>query len=160
MESLGKDLKAERELRNLSLEQAANFTKIREPLLRAIEDDRYEVLPPSFYVKGFLVAYARYLGLDPNEVILRYQKEYPEEIGVSKQKHIRLPRLIPPPKKNIRIWLFSAFLFAMILLILFFIYYIPLLPGLVSSTPGGERISACFFILQRSGALVEGARRS
>ena len=76
MESLGKDLKAERELRNLSLEEAANFTKIREPLLRAIEDDRYELLPPSFYVKGFLVAYARYLGLDPNEVILRYQKEY------------------------------------------------------------------------------------
>lgn len=53
MESLGKDLKAERELRNLSLEEAANFTKIREPLLRAIEDDRYELLPPSFYVKGF-----------------------------------------------------------------------------------------------------------
>lgn len=153
MESLGKDLKAERELRNLSLEEAANFTKIREPLLRAIEDDRYELLPPSFYVKGFLVAYARYLGLDPNEVILRYQKEYPEGIGVSKQKHVTLPQLILSPKKSMRIWLLSAFVFAIILLILFFIYYIPLLPALVSSTPGEERISACFFISQKSGAL-------
>ncbi len=160
MESLGKDLKAERELRNLSLEEAANFTKIREPLLRAIEDDRFELLPPSFYVKGFLAAYARYLGLDPSEVILRYQKEYPAGLGISKQKHVRLPRSILSPKRSIRIWLLAALVFTIILFILFFIYCIPLLPGLVSSAPRGEEMSTWFFILQKSVALVEGVCRS
>ena len=160
MESLGKDLKTERELRNLSLEEAANFTKIREPLLRAIEDDRYELLPPSFYVKGFLAAYARYLGLDPSEVILRYQKEYPAGVSISKQKLARLPRLILSPKRGIRIWLLAALVFAIILLILFFIYCIPLLTALTSSVPGGEKMSAWFFILQKSVALAEGVWRS
>jgi len=41
MESLGKYLKAERELRNLSLEETAKFTKIRKQFLEAIEEDRY-----------------------------------------------------------------------------------------------------------------------
>ncbi|MDP3016614.1 MAG: helix-turn-helix transcriptional regulator [Deltaproteobacteria bacterium] len=72
MESVGKCLKVERELRNLSLEEATKFTKIREHFLRAIEEDRYELLPPAVYVKGFLTVYARYLGLDPKDVVLRY----------------------------------------------------------------------------------------
>ncbi len=156
MESLGKDLKTEREHRNLSLEEAASFTKIREPLLRAIEDDRYELLPPSFYVKGFLAVYARYLGLDPNEIILRYRKEYPEKMEVTKQKQIRVPWLIPSTKmkKNIPIWLFSGLVIALILLILFFMYHIPLLSDLVSSAPREERILTSFFILQKSKAPV------
>ena len=60
MEPLGKYLKAERESRKLSLKEVSESTKIREPLLKAIEEDRYEFLPPT-YVKGFLNAYARYL---------------------------------------------------------------------------------------------------
>ncbi len=156
MESLGKNLKAERELRNLSLEEAASFTKIREPLLRAIEDDKYESLPCSFYVKGFLAAYSRYLGLDPNEVIIRYQKEYPEKMGVTTQKHLRMPRLIPSTKmkKKIEIWLFSALAFAIILLILFFIYHRPLLDDLVSSAHRTEGIPTSFSFSQRSKAFV------
>jgi len=71
VESLGKYLKTERERRNLSLEEAAKFTKIRIQFLRAIEEDRYELLLPNVYVKGFLTQYVRYLGLNPNEVILR-----------------------------------------------------------------------------------------
>jgi cytoskeleton protein RodZ len=49
--------------------------KVREPFLKAVEEDRRELLPSVTYVKGFLSAYAKYLGLDPNEVILRYEAE-------------------------------------------------------------------------------------
>jgi cytoskeletal protein RodZ len=41
MEFPGKYLKAQRELRNLSLEEIAKSTKIRERFLRAIEEDQY-----------------------------------------------------------------------------------------------------------------------
>ena len=122
MESPGKYLKAERELQRLSLEEAANFTKIREPLLRTIEEDGYELLPHSLYVKGFLTTYARYLGLDPSEVVLRYQK-YLEDVGICQQKKINALPAVLSPKKKIRAWLFFALMGAMLLFILFLVYY-------------------------------------
>ena len=122
MESPGKYLKAEREIQKLSLQEAANFTKIREPLLKTIEEDGYELLPHSLYVKGFLITYARYLGLDPNEVILRYQK-YLKDVGICQQKEIRALPAVLSPKKKIRAWLFFALIGAMLLFILFLIYY-------------------------------------
>lgn len=71
-ESLGKTLQKERESKNISLKELAKNTKIREPLLRAIEEDRYQDLPSPTYVRGFLLAYAKYVGLNPNEVLLCY----------------------------------------------------------------------------------------
>jgi len=125
MESPGKYLKAEREIQKLSLQEAANFTKIREPLLKTIEEDGYELLPHSLYVKGFLITYARYLGLDPNEVILRYQK-YLKDVGICQQKEIRALPAVLSPKKKIRAWLFFALIGVMLLFILFLIYYSPI----------------------------------
>lgn len=120
MESLGKYLKAERELRNLSLEETAKFTKIRKQFLEAIEEDRYELLPPATYVKGFLTAYARYLGLDSNDVLLRYQN-YLKSLTISPP--LELQQQIPTPKKRVRPWVFFILAFAIILVIAFFIYY-------------------------------------
>lgn len=74
MESLGQYLKRERELKNISLAEIAKKTRVREPLLRAIEEDKYNVLPSSAYVRSFLSAYAKSVGLDPNDVIARYEK--------------------------------------------------------------------------------------
>ena len=74
-QSLGKYLKRERENRKISLKEVSKQIKVREPFLKAVEEDRRELLPSVTYVKGFLSAYAKYLGLDPNEVILRYEAE-------------------------------------------------------------------------------------
>jgi hypothetical protein len=122
MESPGKCLKAERESRNLSLKQVSESTKIKERLLKDIEDDQYEHLPHPVYVKGFLTAYARYLGLDPHDIILRYQK-YVESLTLSKE--LGLKQRMPPSKKRVNLWL-SIIIFGIILLIAIFIYSIPL----------------------------------
>ncbi len=74
MDSPGKCLKRERELRNLSIEEVSKSTRIKESFLKALEEDRYDLCPPSFYVRGFLTSYARYLGLDPEGILLRYQE--------------------------------------------------------------------------------------
>ena len=87
-ESLGKYLKRERENRKLSLKEVSKQIKVREPFLRAFEEERRDLLPSVTYVKGFLSAYAKYLGLDPNEVILRYEAE-------SKSEPIIRPEVIP-----------------------------------------------------------------
>jgi cytoskeletal protein RodZ len=102
MESPGKHLKAERESQDLTLKEASESTKIREPLLRAIEGDRYDLISGPVYVKGFLEAYAGYLGLDPDEIILGYQKYLEHQTfsegAESNQRAVS-------PKRRVKIWL-------------------------------------------------------
>ena len=129
MEPPGKYLKTERELSGLSIEEAAESTKIREHFLKAIEEDRYELLPPGLYLRGFLMAYAKYLGLDPNDVLLRYKK-YLEGLTVSEEKPQKPQKLEPQkralfPDRRPTLYLFLAVLLTVILFATFFITYIP-----------------------------------
>ena len=73
-ESLGEYLKRERELRQISLEEVAEGTKIAIYRLRTMEADRWEKLPAEIFVKGFIKSYAEFIGLVPEDVILRYQE--------------------------------------------------------------------------------------
>ena len=79
-ETLGKYLKNQRESKKISLREVAKNTRVREHILRAIEEDRQNLLPPATYVKGFLLAYAKYLRLDPNDVLLRYERALKGEL--------------------------------------------------------------------------------
>lgn len=72
-ESFGEYLRREREMRGILLEEIAEATRIGKNTLEALENDEYEKLPPRVYVRGFLKTYASYLGLDVNDVLLRYQ---------------------------------------------------------------------------------------
>ncbi len=72
MESLGEHLKRERELRGVTIEEIAHITRISTRFLNAIEDNNYGSLPDVF-VKGFLRAYSKCVGLDPNEIISIYE---------------------------------------------------------------------------------------
>jgi hypothetical protein len=103
IESPGKYLKAKRESDRISLREVAIATRIREPVLRAIEEDRYDDLP-HLYVKSFLSTYAKWLGLDPTEVLMLHQKQVeklspprsqaPEPPSVSRRKRVDVRRLI------------------------------------------------------------------
>lgn len=73
MESPGEYLKREREQRAVSLEDISNTTKIRVGLLTAIERNDFDDLPATPFVKGFIQAYCRYLGLDVQDAMLRYE---------------------------------------------------------------------------------------
>jgi len=94
METVGKYLKRERELRNISLKEISTSTKIRESLLRAIEEDRYDLLPSPVFVKGFLIAYGKYIGLDPSDVVLRYESDLKELDGYEEKGPL------PPRRKE------------------------------------------------------------
>lgn len=72
---LGEALRAQRERMGLTLEQAAEDTRIREKFLRALESGDYQTLPGTVYTKGFLRNYAEYLGLRPDELIAQFQAE-------------------------------------------------------------------------------------
>jgi len=72
MGSFGERLKREREMRGVSLDDIAEATKIGTRLLRALEDEHFELLPGGIFNKGFVRAYAKYLGLNEEEMVADY----------------------------------------------------------------------------------------
>lgn len=72
MFEIGTTLRQARERRGISLDDAAEATKIRAGYLGALEDERFETLPGPTYARGFLRTYAAYLDLDPQPFIDEY----------------------------------------------------------------------------------------
>ena len=70
--SFGNWLRQQREIRNITLREISDNTKIAMRYLEALEEDRFEVLPAPIFAKGFLREYAKYVGLDPDEVVNFY----------------------------------------------------------------------------------------
>ena len=73
MESPGEYLKREREMRGVALKDIANATKIRAGLLSALEKNDFNAMPAAPFVKGFIQAYSKYLGIDVQDALLRYE---------------------------------------------------------------------------------------
>jgi cytoskeletal protein RodZ len=117
IETPGKYLKAKRESRRISLRQVADATRIREAVLRTIEEDRYEGLP-HIYVKSFLSAYAKHLGLDPTDVIMLHQK-YVEKLSFSKSQVSKHPSAFPRRRGNVRLLVISISVALLIALIVY-----------------------------------------
>src|SRR5919109_1676254 len=72
VESFGAKLKREREQRGVSLDAISLSTKISMRMLRALEEDRFDQLPGGIFNKGFIRAYARYLGMNEEEALAEY----------------------------------------------------------------------------------------
>jgi cytoskeleton protein RodZ len=73
--SFGVSLKRERELRGVSLEEISKATKISVRLLDAIEKNRFEILPEGVFRKSFIKSYAKYLGMNEEQILHEYDLE-------------------------------------------------------------------------------------
>jgi cytoskeleton protein RodZ len=73
---VGAALRDARERRSLSLDQLSQATKISVAILRAIENNEVDKLPGGIFTRGFLRAYAREVGLDPEGTVRRYLAEF------------------------------------------------------------------------------------
>jgi cytoskeletal protein RodZ len=73
----GADLKRIRESRGIALREIAVSSKIGLRFLEYIEEDRFKLLPPTVYLRGFLQEYARILGLDPRRAAEAYMSRLP-----------------------------------------------------------------------------------
>ncbi len=71
--TLGDYLRTEREKKGISLEQLASATKVNIRLLSSLENDDYSELPAKPFIRGFVISYCRFVGLDSNEVLTFYR---------------------------------------------------------------------------------------
>ncbi len=74
MPSLGEEFRAAREARKLSLSDVSEQIHIRAVYLQGIEDENWSAIAAPVYVRGFLRTYARFLGVDPERAIDRYNE--------------------------------------------------------------------------------------
>ena len=82
MKIVGEYLKKHREIKNISLEQAALVTKISASTLRAIEEANTKKLPSKSYLRGFVFSYGQFLNVDKDEL----EKLFAEEVGSTNPK--------------------------------------------------------------------------
>lgn len=112
-DKVGRWLRQERELRQISLEELAQTTRIPLKMLQHLEEDRHEQLPGEVFARGFLRSYAKAVGI-------------PEVEAVERWTHTRRPSsaspapiaaaTITPPERSRR---FGIAIALVILLILF-----------------------------------------
>lgn len=72
----GATLRRARLRRGIELETISDVTKVSMANLRHIEEERFEELPATVYVRGFLKAYASTIGLDPQRVASSYIERF------------------------------------------------------------------------------------
>jgi hypothetical protein len=94
---IGNSLREARLRRHIEFVEAEHGTKIRGKYLRALEDERFELLPSHTYVKGFLRSYAEYLGLDGQLYVDEYNSRF--VIG-EEDALLRSPRRVPAARSR------------------------------------------------------------
>jgi hypothetical protein len=107
--SFGEDLRREREIRGISLKEISDATKISKRFLEAIERNDHHTLPAPVFTRGFVREYARYVGLNSEEMVSRYNVAAANDDRIEKPPQVEkyaavLPKDITPkpkPKRGI-----------------------------------------------------------
>jgi cytoskeleton protein RodZ len=89
---IGSSLRRARERLGLELPQVEQQTRIRTKYLKALEDERFDVLPGDAYAKGFLRVYADFLGLEGERFVDEFNQRFPPEDIVEPAPLVRVHR--------------------------------------------------------------------
>jgi hypothetical protein len=94
---IGSNLRAAREQQKLELSDVERATRIRTKYLKALEDERFGVIPGTAYVKGFLRTYADFLGLDGPRFVDEFNERFapPEVLDAPPPVRVPRPRRLP-----------------------------------------------------------------
>jgi cytoskeleton protein RodZ len=93
-------------MRGVSLDEIAESTKIGTRLLKALEDEQFDLLPGGIFNKGFVRAYAKYLGMDEEQAVADYLQaagnEDPDAALVAQQGEWDQSRYVEPASESRR----------------------------------------------------------
>jgi cytoskeleton protein RodZ len=68
----GDKFRKTREIKEFSLDDVSSVTKINRRMLQAIEEEQFDQLPGGVFNRGFIRAYAKHLGLNPEDAVNDY----------------------------------------------------------------------------------------
>lgn len=113
---IGSTLKEAREARGLTPEDVEDETKIRKKYIMAMEQEKFEALPGPIYARAFLKNYAKFLNIDPEEILEAYKQIHQEE---NTQAEISKPAARKVVKTDMftRYWMYLVASFLIIVLV-------------------------------------------
>src|ERR687892_1521093 len=118
-QSMGAYLRAARRRRRISIDRAADETKIRSDFLMRMESDEFDFLAPA-YVRGFLKTYARFLRVDPDPLLEEFDRRFGARVDTAQmialEKHGRRTKLERPKLSSN--WAVAAVFAGFVLLVL------------------------------------------
>ena len=117
---MGAYLRAARRRRRVSIDRAAEQTRIRADFLMRMESDEFDFLAPA-YVRGFLKNYARFLRVDPEPLLEEFDARWGGgrfDTGQLVSIDRRNKQTVPREPRHISNWTIAA-LVAGVLLVLF-----------------------------------------
>jgi len=121
MSSFGETLKRERELRQISLREIAEATKINLRYLDALERDDFRHLPGGVFNKGFVRAYAQFIGIDPETMVTAYLEEDGRQQSRAARAGGPTPHVhvadAPAASTNGRLWLAALVIFLVVVVL-------------------------------------------
>ena len=98
--TLGQMLRARREARGLSQEQAAQKARVQMVFVRALEDDDYRLLPDGQYLSRFVFEYSSFLGLDPAVAAAAFRRQFQRMPGPG-PLYLAVPRIAALPWRRL-----------------------------------------------------------
>lgn len=117
----GGKLRSARTSRGYSLDVVAGELNILKRHVQAMEDENFDALPQFAFARGFVVNYAKFLGLDAEEFAKEFETIYPESKRTKSANDIRAPLVpmgtIERERNHIRFnpWLIAGFVGLVIL---------------------------------------------
>jgi cytoskeleton protein RodZ len=117
--TIGAYLRAGRRKRRVSIERAAEETRIRADFLMRMESDEFDFLAPP-YVRGFLRSYANFLRIDPQPLVEEFDRRYARSRLDTDQIVAldRRSRSVPRERRRPNSWTVAAYLAAATLIVL------------------------------------------
>jgi cytoskeleton protein RodZ len=102
MGAFGDNLRREREMRGVTLAEISESTKISTRRLKALEEEDFSALPGGVFNRGYVRAYAHFLGINEEETVADYvaasheqpvpEDQFPLEIHEKPHKPALNPR--------------------------------------------------------------------
>jgi len=121
MKSIGKTLKSARLKKNYTIEDVQKFIKIHPNYIKAMESDDYSIFDGRVHSKGFLKIYIEFLGLDLDELLALWRREYASTFDQKKDDKFSKLKALEPERFVITpsVLIIS---FVAVMLFLFFTY--------------------------------------
>jgi len=95
MTPLGETLQRARLARGVTLQEAEAVTRISRRYLEALENENFGLLPAPVYARGFLRTYARYLGMEPADLLPLFPVGYLDVPLLEPMPKVTTPRTWP-----------------------------------------------------------------
>lgn len=110
----GNHLRSEREKNRLSIQQVADKLYLDVNLIKNLEADDYEQLPPPIFIRGYIRNYAKLLGIPAEPLLAAYEQSGQEKTSTP----AITPQLTPKKQTSSSDWRFKVVTYTIIMVLM------------------------------------------